>query len=264
MAAREALRRRREELDLSQEQVAHLVGVSTTAYRGWEDGTTAKLRVGKRVPLAKALQWDATQLNQALEGGMNGQAIPIWLTLYASLEQDASRLWSWHPFTVSALLQTADYARAVEGVSTQSLDDEAIARRVELRRVRQAVLTRDPDPLQLAAVLDESVLLRETGGTAVMDAQRRHLARMAELPNVDLRILPLDSGVHAGGPGPFTLLASQGDTVRIVCVNEHSGIRYLEDQAEIDRYVNLHAHLSERALAGDRAIDLILGTIKER
>jgi hypothetical protein len=56
--------------------------------------------------------------------------------------------------------------------------------------IRQRVLTKTP-PLELSAVIDESVLLRKVGSRAVMYAQLRHLAEMSQLPNVELRILPL-------------------------------------------------------------------------
>ena len=59
--------------------------------------------------------------------------------------------------------------------------------------IRQEVLTTRNPPLELSAVIDESVLLRKVGSREVMFEQLRHLAEMAQLPNVELRILPLQS-----------------------------------------------------------------------
>ena len=59
--------------------------------------------------------------------------------------------------------------------------------------IRQQVLTTRNPPLELSAVIDESVLLRKVGSREVMARQLRHLAEMAQLPNVELRILPLES-----------------------------------------------------------------------
>jgi hypothetical protein len=42
-------------------------------------------------------------------------------------------------------------------------------------------------------VIDESVLLRKVGARSLMHAQLRRLAEVADLPNVDLRIMPLSS-----------------------------------------------------------------------
>lgn len=59
--------------------------------------------------------------------------------------------------------------------------------------IRQDALTASEPRLRLSAVLDESVLLRSFGGRKVMYEQLKHLAEMAELPNVELRVLPLQS-----------------------------------------------------------------------
>ena len=58
--------------------------------------------------------------------------------------------------------------------------------------IRQELLTRDP-PLQLSVVIDESVLLRKIGDRGLMHAQLQHLAAVADLPNVELRIMPLSN-----------------------------------------------------------------------
>jgi hypothetical protein len=58
--------------------------------------------------------------------------------------------------------------------------------------IRQELLAREP-PLQLSVVIDESVLLRRIGDRALMLAQLQHLAAVADLPNVELRIMPLSS-----------------------------------------------------------------------
>ena len=66
-------------------------------------------------------------------------------------------------------------------------------RRVAVRMIRQQVLTTRNPPLELSAVIDESVLLRKVGSREVMFEQLLHLAEMSRLPNVELRILPLES-----------------------------------------------------------------------
>ncbi len=42
--------------------------------------------------------------------------------------------------------------------------------------------------------LDEVVLYRRTGDTAVMHEQLAHLLRMSERPRIDIQVLPLDAG----------------------------------------------------------------------
>jgi hypothetical protein len=61
---------------------------------------------------------------------------------------------------------------------------------VRVRLIRQELLSREP-PLRLSVVIDESVLLRRIGNHRLMYTQLHQLARAADLPNVDLRVLPL-------------------------------------------------------------------------
>jgi hypothetical protein len=57
-----------------------------------------------------------------------------------------------------------------------------------------------PDPPEIWAVLDETVIQRPVGGPEVMHGQLRHLIEVAERPNttVTLQVLPLSTGAHPG------------------------------------------------------------------
>ena len=269
--ARHRLKARREQQGLTQEQLALSIGVATSTYREWERGLSTP-RVGFRPRLAARLDVSLVEVDSYLndngEAGVatpSRQAVPTWLTLYASLEQGASQLWAFQPMTVHALLQTPAYATAVERVGPRPASDDWVARRVELRLARQGVLLRTPDPLQLAVVLDESVLHRVTGGAAVMAGQLAHLAAMAQQPNVDLRILPLTAGVHAASFGAFTLLASPGaTTAQMVCVTDRTGVRYLEGPHAVDAHVEVFDHLCEHSLSVTDSVDAVRTTAKER
>jgi transcriptional regulator with XRE-family HTH domain len=262
MAARVALRNRREELDLSQEQVALAVGVSTTAYRGWENGTS-NLRVGRRRRLASVLQWSTAQLAQALEAdqpvngnGINGHAVPSWLGHLASLEQGAGHLWAFEVTTVHGLMQTAAYAYAVEQSDILSETDEGIARRVETRMARQAVLTRRPDPLVLSVILDESVLHRTAGDSSVMAVQLDRLLEVAGYPNVELQILPLTAGAFVFGS--FTLFASPAaDTPFMAITEDRAGPHYLDRPSDVAAHIELFNHLSSVSLDPAESLDVI-------
>jgi transcriptional regulator with XRE-family HTH domain len=111
---------------------------------------------------------------------------------FIGLEDGAATVAQWQVEVVPGLLQTADYARKLHlGYQTLApLTHSVIEGRVRVRTIRQQVLTRDP-PLEFSVVIDESVLLRRIGSSELMRAQLLHLAEVAELPNVDLRVLPL-------------------------------------------------------------------------
>jgi hypothetical protein len=93
---------------------------------------------------------------------------------------------------VPGLLQTEKYAREVlTGYQVvAAISPREIERRLETRLIRQQLLTRD-DPLEYAVVLDESVLHRQRGDRSVMRAQLERLAKVSELKNVTVQVLPL-------------------------------------------------------------------------
>lgn len=118
--------------------------------------------------------------------------IPDQYQSFIGLEAEAVSLAQWQIALVPGLLQTAGYARRLH-LAYQSIDPIApgtVERRVEVRMIRQRLLTSDSER-QLNAIIDESVLLRQVGDHDVMRAQLQHLLDMADLPNIDLRVLPL-------------------------------------------------------------------------
>lgn len=120
---------------------------------------------------------------------------------FIGLEAEAASIAQWQVESVPGLLQTEDYARQIH-ISYQAValtPPSVVERRVQVRMIRKEVLTARNPPLQLSVVIDESVLLRRVGSRDAMRAQLLHLAQMAELPNIDVRILPLqgDSSLMA-------------------------------------------------------------------
>lgn len=262
---RERLAERRRELGLSQGDVADAIGVEVGNYSRYERGLV-KPRPAVHKRLAEKLDWSPAQLAYALDDvdtSLNGQSVPTWLTLHAALEQKAAVIWAFQPFTVHALLQTADYAFAVEQADAIPKSEDALARRVETRLARQKVLDLD-DPVELRVILDESVLHRVTGPPSVMAHQLDHLAAVAERPNVHLRILSLAAGRHSAAFGGFTLIATEGQRdPQVVCVEDRTGFRYLEGQHDIASHHTVFDHLWEHSLPTAPSIELINHISKE-
>ena len=120
---------------------------------------------------------------------------------FIGLEAEAVSELEWQVAAVPGLLQTEEYARAIHTAHQQVvlMPPGIFERRVAVRMIRQQVLTTRNPPLELSAVIDEAVLLRKVGSREVMSEQLRHLAEMSQLPNVELRILPLESEIVADG-----------------------------------------------------------------
>jgi hypothetical protein len=66
---------------------------------------------------------------------------------------------------------------------------------------RQGVLTREDDPAEFLAVIDEGVLRRAVGGAKVMAEQLEHLIGASGWPNVVIQVIPAATAVHDGVNG---------------------------------------------------------------
>lgn len=265
---RHLLRDRRIELGMTREELARKVGCVPKTVTRWETGEHTP-QVWQRHPLARALQWSLPELAVTLNGDgaepPHGHTVPAWLDTHASLEQGASAIWAFQPLVVHALLQTRGYARAVEEAPDpiQPSEDE-IVHHVELRLARQAVLHREPEPLQLSALLDEAALHRVAGGPDVMAEQLERLADMADLPNVGIRVIPFDAGVFSAAFGSFSLLASLGEHPNMAFVEDRTGVTYLNRGFEIDAHMELFEHLWDVALTPADSVQLIRRIVKEK
>lgn len=126
---------------------------------------------------------------------------------YVGFEAEASLV---HDFTlgyVPGLLQIADYARALFVAAPIRRSETEIAAEVTVRMIRQKRLTSVDDPLELVAVIDETVLHRPVGGSEVLHAQVRHLAEAAALDAVTVQVVPIAVGIHSGLASGFTILS---------------------------------------------------------
>ena len=165
-----------------------------------------------------------------------GEIVPSWYLSYLGLEDAASLIRSYETQFVPGLLQTADYARALLEREHGTATAAKIERRIELRRNRQRVLTRQ-DPPRFWAVLDEAVLRREIGGRDVMRAQVRALLEAAELPNVHIQISRFHRGGEVPTGFPFTILRfAEPELPDVVYVEQLTGAVYLDKPGEVERY----------------------------
>jgi len=160
-----------------------------------------------------------------------GWDVPEWFELFLGLESSAVQIESYDALTVPGILQTPDYAEAIIRGGDPELDDAEVDRRLRLRLTRQQILEQDHPP-RVWSVLDESALLRPAGKPdQVLRSQLEHLLTLSQRPTVDLQILRLDSGIHAGLHGTFTLLSFPTELIG-------GTVAYTEDQARGRYYEN--------------------------
>jgi transcriptional regulator with XRE-family HTH domain len=112
---------------------------------------------------------------------------------YAELEAGCAEIFEYGPVILPGLLQTPGYTR-VRLLSSREViapeDAEDPETEIAARVARQSTLTREAEPPRYEAVLEEAALGGRGGPAPVMAGQLRHLARLGELPNVTLWVLP--------------------------------------------------------------------------
>jgi transcriptional regulator with XRE-family HTH domain len=194
--------------------------------------------------------------------------LPAGYMEYIGLEAEAASVAEWQTESVPGLLQTEDYAREIIDAyqSVARIPPRHVERRSQVRIIRQRVLTERDPPLELSAAIDESVLLRKVGSRELMVRQLRHLVEMAELPNIDLRVLPLQSETSLVA-APFIVLgfselhedAAVGDVVSIESPNNEL---YIGGEADTYMYRLMFQAFFEAALPSEQSRDLILQTAR--
>jgi transcriptional regulator with XRE-family HTH domain len=179
------------------------------------------------------------------------------------LQSRAERLRTYSAMLVPGLLQTREYAETlIRNDAAVHTSEETIEKGIELRMTRQQILRGD-EPVSFGAVVDESVLYRVIGGPKVTHNQLVRLLEVAEQSNVEVRVLPLRRGQHAGLDGSFWLYEMPDPYPDVACVDYLTGAVYVEDDAAVDRFRQAYAQLSAMALAGKESAALIAAAVKE-
>jgi transcriptional regulator with XRE-family HTH domain len=256
------LRRLRERAGLTGDDVAKRVKWSASKVSRIETAQTAPREsdIKKLLALYGVEGRDAQELLAlAKEAAGKGwwetysPTLPPEYSALIGMEAEAKSALSWAAQIVPGLFQTDDYALEVTNGYLERIapvPPSETRRRVEVRLARQQVLTRD-NPLELRAVLDQSVLYRRFGNRDVMNSQIKKLLDLSERANISLRILPLD-GPHPIGTGAFVLLqfgdAHQVTYQDVVYIENLTGSRYVEEEDEVYRYRRSFDRLTELAL----------------
>jgi transcriptional regulator with XRE-family HTH domain len=260
------LRRLREHAGLTGEEVSQRLG--------WSGSKLSRIelhRIGvKQSDLRKLLalygvddSYRDELLALARESGGKGRLVRAaggfpQVAGYVSAEAEAESVWNWEPQIIPGLLQTHDYARAVRQLWLDMFPGppSETERWASARLLRQQVLSRDP-PLQLSVIIDESVLGRRFGDRAVMRQQLEHLAEASELPNVEVRIYPINGEYPPLATGAFSYM--QFPQVHDVPLHDIVSIEHLDGPYDVEEedqtymYRVAFEYLLERSLDPDES-----------
>jgi transcriptional regulator with XRE-family HTH domain len=179
---------------------------------------------------------------------------------YPALEASAVSVRSFDIALIHGLLQTPDYTRAVMGALLSRHTPHELDQLVALRTRRQQALFEPESPLRLEVVLDEGILRRVVGSSAVMADQLAVMSDRSLRPNVTVQVLPFDAGFHRAHMGSFVLLEFPvGTGSDIIYVEGHAGESYLENRSDVERYRSILQDVIDRALSPEDSRELLAG-----
>jgi transcriptional regulator with XRE-family HTH domain len=248
------LRAQREAAALTQEQLAKLMGYSTSVI--------AKLETCRTIPSPQ----HAGQADEALDtpgtfGRLRKVAIngvyEEWVRAYLDIEERATVLRWWEPLVVDGLLQTEAYARAMIRAGRPGDSDADVERLVMARIARQVIWERqDPPPPMLSVILGEAVLRQLVGDAAVMREQLGRLVAAAGNPRITIQVMPFAAGAHPGMLGPFVVASFETGPDAAYLDNALTG-QVTERRKEVARVSLLYDTLAREALSPRASADFI-------
>jgi transcriptional regulator with XRE-family HTH domain len=178
-----------------------------------------------------------------------GAVIRPDFTLYLGLEADARTICAFEPDLVHGLVQTEEYARAIERVTPDPITARDVERNVALRMQRQRAVFGSRRPPQLEIVLGEAALLKEWGPPRARVLQLAHLRGLARRGHVAVRVLPLAAGLTPTPLGGFSVLDFDDPADPAVAYHEtYDGAHYPEEPATVARYRRRFAMTREKSV----------------
>ena len=194
----------------------------------------ADARIARQRGRQKTSWWEAPQFRQHM---------PDPLRKFVEYEAEASEIRSFAPFYVPGLLQTPEYGAALTGTWVEEVGEAAYPQAkvdviVDTRRHRQESLLQRLDSVRAFFLVDQSVLLRPFGGSAVFAAQLRRLIKLSQNENIMLRMLPFDLGIAIANNGAFDLMTVGADSAEGEVMYRENGMTddIVESRVETARH----------------------------
>jgi transcriptional regulator with XRE-family HTH domain len=233
----------------TQEETAAKMLVSTS--------TIANVESGYRAPTpAQAVKADEVfgtpGTFQRHERRMRGIPFSVCFRPFQPHEAVARLIKTFQHSLIPGLFQTRAYAEAITETYPETTAEVA-KERVDGRMDRQAILFReDPPPPRVHAILDEQVLHRNVGGSAVMAEQMEHLIDLAMMPRISIQVIPSDSP-HAGLLGAF-VVAETEQSPAIVYLDSALDGQVVESAAKAEAMDVVFRALQMEALTGSASL----------
>lgn len=237
------------------------------AMTGYSASTIASYEQGRRVPpprfieLADELLGARGVLTEMKEEVARAQFPPFFRDA-ARLERQAVEVHVFASLAVPGLLQSAEYARATCELWRPLLDEDVVEERVTARIARQEVFSSRPAPT-LSFVVEEAVLHKRVGGEAVWRGQLEQVLLVGHMRNVEIQVMPMSRGEHAGLGGPFTLMEMR-DGRRIAYTEVQGDSRLHTERTRVRELEVVYGIVRAQALTPSDSLALVERLLGER
>ncbi|MEU9408698.1 helix-turn-helix transcriptional regulator [Streptomyces sp. NPDC048281] len=223
--------------------------------------SVASIELGRRladqgfVDAAEGVLGNTGALRKAFERVARQPGFAVWFRKWAALEQEAVSLATYECRLVPGLLQSEPYARVVFGNRIPPLSDEEVEVQTAARMERQHMLRQRPNT-SFSFVMDEHIVRRRLGGAEVARAQLGHMLECAQLRNVEVQIMPMESEVHAGLGGPLALLETPDGRHLAYSEGQQTG-QLIADPKDAAILHRRYATLRSQALSPTESVSLL-------
>lgn len=218
-------------------------------------GVTDKARVEELVGMARAIKRARSAWMDRYKGYFSEQ-----FARFIELETSAIRIRQCQLNLVPGMIQISDYARVL--VATNTPSEEDIARGVEIRLHRQAVL--EPGGPEIFMIIDEAVLHRVIGSEDVLRRQLARIKEVAALPHVTIQILPFARGYHPAMKSSFSVLDfSDNEDDFALLIEQPYKDNLLTAGPELKEYLNYFIQLEKFALPASETPNVIDRRLEE-
>ncbi len=236
---------------------------------GWSQGKVSKIENGRTVPSPQDVEAWATAAGHP-ERGPELAALLVsvatetrqWTgrrgTLAARSEEagvaesTASVVRVFQPAVIPGLLQTSAYAQDVITM-LRAASEEDVAAAVNVRMQRQDALYAPGKRFEF--ILTEGALRWRPGPPEMMAAQYDRILRVADAPNVDIRVLPFRIQAPVLYTNGFTIYEIPDDPY--VLVETMTREQHLREERDLATYRSAFDRCMEAALVGEEAVAMV-------
>ncbi|MFD7976968.1 Scr1 family TA system antitoxin-like transcriptional regulator [Streptomyces sp. NPDC059071] len=187
-----------------------LSAVELGAAVGYGEDLVRKVERGARIPRPEFLDKvdkavGAGGLISAMKSDVQEVRYPKQVRDLAKLESRAVEFCFYSNFNVHGLLQTEEFSRALLRTWRPAYGQQELDRYLAARVARRAVLEREP-AAEFSFIQEEVSLRRPVGGKMVLRRQLERLLEVAELPHVEIQVMPTEQADHPATGGRIAIL----------------------------------------------------------